>query len=283
MDNTPNIGKKLEALHNQVHYLHNPLRIQAAAMNLAVATYGEDAKYVIRMDAHADYPNHYCVTLIDEAEKTKAASIVVSMQTVGLNGFQRAVAVAQNSRFGNGGSAHRNAVGDGAWVDHGHHALMCIDAFCAVGGYDENFSHNEDAELDIRLRKAGYKIWLTGRTSLTYYPRTTSKSLFKQYFSFGKGRARTLLKHKIKPRLRQTLPVFVAPSALLALLSPFVENTAIPLLCWTVLCLGVGAWLAVKHRDSNVIMCGPSLMIMHMAWSLGFWDELNYSYIRARR
>ena len=40
---------------------------------------------------------------------------------------------------------------EGHWADHGHHALMRISAFRAVGGYDESFSHNEDAELDYRL------------------------------------------------------------------------------------------------------------------------------------
>ena len=33
---------------------------------------------------------------------------------------------------------------------------MRIAAFRGVGGYDESFSHNEDAELDYRLRQAGY-------------------------------------------------------------------------------------------------------------------------------
>ena len=41
---------------------------------------------------------------------------------------------------------------------------MRIAAFRAVGGYDESFSHNEDAELDYRLRQAGYRIWMTDKT-----------------------------------------------------------------------------------------------------------------------
>jgi NADH:ubiquinone oxidoreductase subunit 5 (subunit L)/multisubunit Na+/H+ antiporter MnhA subunit len=37
------------------------------------------------------------------------------------------------------------------WIDHGHHALFKTTAFLAAGGYDESFSHNEDAEFDARL------------------------------------------------------------------------------------------------------------------------------------
>ena len=76
------------------------------------------------------------------------------MRTKGTGLFQKATALAQNSRLGNGGSQHREG-GAGRWTDHGHHALMRLDAFRAVGGYDETFSHNEDAELDYRLAAGG--------------------------------------------------------------------------------------------------------------------------------
>ena len=71
-------------------------------------------------------------------------------------------------------AARRIAQGaKGHWTDHGHHALMRVAAFRAVGGYDESFSHNEDAELDYRLRAAGYRIWMTDKTFMVYYPRAS--------------------------------------------------------------------------------------------------------------
>ena len=89
------------------------------------------------------------------SDRTKADSVVVSMNAEGSACLQRAAAAAQNSLLGNGGSSHRIR-SDGRWVDHGHHALMTTAAFKAVGGYDEAFSHNEDAELDVRLTKADF-------------------------------------------------------------------------------------------------------------------------------
>ncbi|TIT70853.1 MAG: succinoglycan biosynthesis protein exoa, partial [Mesorhizobium sp.] len=71
---------------------------------------------------------------------------------------------------------------------------MRIAAFRAVGGYDESFSHNEDAEFDHRLRQAGYRIWMSGRTQMVYYPRSTLKGLFFQYLGYGRGRANNVLK-----------------------------------------------------------------------------------------
>ena len=140
------------------------------------------------------------------------------MTTVGQNTFQRAVATAQNSLVGTGGSAHRTGK-SAQQVDHGHHALMRIAAYRAVGGYDESFRFNEDAELDHRLTQAGYRIWLTDATAMTYYPRSTASALFRQYFGYGGGRARNILKHRMRPRLRQMLPLVILPAVLLAALS----------------------------------------------------------------
>ena len=231
-DKTAEIAQRLAAENPRVLYLFNIKRIQSAAINLAIAKFGDTADYLIRLDAHAVYPADFCSVLLSEEQATGAASVVVPMNTIGREPFQRAVAAAQNSKLGNGGSAHRNVTGPGRFVDHGHHALMRIDAFRAVGGYDETFSHNEDAELDIRLQQAGHKVWLTGKTALDYIPRSTPTSLFIQYMHFGQGRARNILKHALRPKLRQMLPAAVLPAAILFLLSPLVSIAALPLLIW---------------------------------------------------
>ncbi len=272
-DRTAEIAKTLAAQHPNVRYLYNPARLQSAALNLAIATFGAAAEYVIRIDAHAEYPDDYCQALIREADATKASSVVVTMDTKGGTFFQQLVAATTNSRLGNGGSAHRLCVKQGRYVDHGHHALMRVDAFNTVGGYDATFSHNEDAELDTRLRKAGYTIWLTAETSLIYHPRATATGLFRQYIQYGRGRARTTLKHRTRPRLRQMLPLAVAPAAMLALLTPVWCVAALPLLGWAAICLAYGVMLGIKARRPAMMLTGFVAMLIHMAWSIGFWQQ----------
>lgn len=269
-DSTPALARELAGEIQGVHYLHNPGRLQSAAINLAVREYGAGYDYLIRIDAHAEYPANYCATLVNEAVALDAHSVVVTMKTAGSGLFQRAAATAQNSVLGNGGAAHRNAAFAGKWVEHGHHALTRIDAFRAVGGYDENFSTNEDAELDIRLRRAGYRIWLTARTAVTYYPREKPVALLRQYFRFGQGRARTICKHRVMPRLRQLLPLAVAPAALLLPLGLFHWIFALPFLCWALVCIAYGAMLGLRARDGAAMMSGFAAMLMHLGWSFGF-------------
>jgi len=250
-DSTLHVAQELAAQYPNVVILGNPRRIQSSAINLAVAQFGAGIRYMIRIDAHAEYARDYCQSLIEEAEFTQAASVVVAMKTAGIGWFQRAVAAAQNSRLGNGGSAHRLPGTAGSWTDHGHHALMRIDAFLQVGGYDESFSHNEDAELDMRLLQAGFTIWLTAKTSLTYYPRSSPAALFRQYVEYGAGRARTILKHRAIPKLRQLAPAAVLPLGILALAAPFFWPAALPLAIWAMFCLGYGIVLGLKAKSTS--------------------------------
>jgi succinoglycan biosynthesis protein ExoA len=272
-DGTLNILTRLAATNPRVVVLDNSRRIQGAGINLAVEAFGDTAEWLIRIDAHADYPDDFCDRLIEEAQATGADSVVVSMVTAGEGLFQRAAALAQNSRIGNGGSKHREGA-RGQWTDHGHHALMRIEAFRAVGGYDETFGHNEDAELDYRLRQAGHRIWLTDKTRMTYYPRDTARGLFKQYLSYGKGRARNILKNKALPKLRQTLPAMVLPAAVGASLALVHWPAIVPLAIWVVICLGYGVVLGIGQRDPRALLSSLAVMIMHFAWSMGFWQQM---------
>lgn len=272
-DGTRDIVANFSRQDQRVVLLANPKRIQSAGINLAVEMFGKDYDYLIRIDAHGDYPDDYCHRLLEDAVKTGADSVVVAMDTVGHGAFQKATAIAQNSKLGNGGSKHR-AGAKGHWIDHGHHALMRIAAFSAVGGYDESFSHNEDAELDHRLRKAGFRIWMTDKTRMTYYPRASVKPLFKQYLAYGRGRAKNLLKHHTMPKIRQMIPLSVLPVVLLAFFGVFHWVALVPLCLWIAACLGYGLWMVIGQKNSYGPLAAFSAMVMHLAWSTGFWLEL---------
>lgn len=264
-----------------VQLMDNPARLQSAALNTACDRYADGMDWLIRMDAHSRYPEDYADILLNEAGRAGAASVVVSMHAIGTTQMQRAIALTQNSRLGNGGSAHRVG-GSGRFVDHGHHALMRLDAFRSVGGYDAGFSHNEDAELDIRLTQAGHRIWLTSRTRLDYLPRGSIHALFRQYHNFGRGRAHTMLKHRQRPRLRQLAMISVAPMLGLVVLAPLSVVIALPAIMWISACLIGGVALALARRDLKALWAGPIAAAMHLGWSSGFWRQLSKHLIDAR-
>ena len=272
-DGTAQIVAALAAEDRRVRLLDNPRRLQASAVNLAAARYGRGRRFMVRVDAHAGYPQAYVSRLVAEARRTGAASVVVAMDTVGQGGFQSAAAAAQNSLLGVGGSAHRMGQASG-WVDHGHHALFDLDHFFGVGGYDESFRANEDAEFDVRLQRGGGSVWLSREVRVTYYPRATALSLFRQYLHYGQGRARTLLRHRLRPKLRQLLPAAVFPAAILAPLGVIEPAMALPAAAWLGGCMAGGLVLGLRTGRREAFGAGVAAAVMHLGWSIGFWRQL---------
>lgn len=260
----------------RVTLLHNPRRSQSAGVNLAVSVYGAGADVFARVDAHAGYPPDFLTRLLQAQAETGADAVAVAMRAVAAPGacFQRAAACAQNSVLGAGGSPHRRS-GGRRWVDHAHHGLFKTEAFLAAGGYDERFTHNEDAEFDARLRANGGRILLAGDILIDYFPRTTASALARQYFKHGQGRARTLLKHGRFPKLRQLAPALVAPMAASGLALAAVTPWALlPTALWLAVCLGYGAALGARQRSACASAAGIAAAIMHGAWSCGFISGL---------
>jgi succinoglycan biosynthesis protein ExoA len=279
-DRTQSIVTELGRADPRVRLLVNPRRIQSSAVNIAAEQADERSGYLVRADCHAKYPQGFAKRCIDLIGDKQAASVVVSMHTRGENCLQKAVAAAQNSRLGNGGAAHR-LQGRSGYVDHGHHAAIDRKVFLALGGYDETFTHNEDAEFDTRLIRSGGKIYLDGEASIDYFPRTSLTALARQYFNFGWGRANTILKHGARPRMRQLLPVVVFMLCVPALLlSPFDPLFVLPAALYASTCIAWGLALAVRRRERCLAASGIAAIVMHMGWAVGFLSRMARFVVR---
>lgn len=254
--------------------IDNPQRLQSAAVNLAACQAGPGRQILVRCDAHSVYPPGYIMQVADSLKRRAIASVVTPMDAQGETCFQKANAWIVDTPLGSGGSAHRGGR-KSMFVNHGHHAGFDLKTFLHVGGYDETFSHNEDAEFDTRLRKAGGRIFLDADIRLAYMPRATVGALAQQYFNYGKGRARTLMKHGELPRLRQLIP----PATLLACVLGF---ALAPLTLWSLivpagyLAALVLASLAVamKHKSACGLLAGLASATMHMSWSAGLFRQM---------
>ncbi len=267
----------VEAMRNEFPNLKlvaNPKKLQSAAINISAREAGEGRRILVRCDAHAIYPANYVMKVADSLGQRGVASVVVPMDAVGKTCFQKANAWIVDSPLGSGGSAHRGGR-KSMFVDHGHHAGFDLQTFLHIGGYDETFSHNEDAEFDTRLRKAGGQIYLDADIRLVYLPRATVTSLARQYFNYGKGRARTLMKHGEHPKLRQLIP----PATLIACLTGFALAPLNPLALiipggYLAALVLASIAVAVKHKSLCGLMAGLASATMHMSWSAGFFRQM---------
>jgi succinoglycan biosynthesis protein ExoA len=273
-DATRELVAKVRDRDPRVVLVDNPKRIQSAGVNLAVSLHGRDMDVLIRCDAHASYPRRLITKLITTLGATGADSVVVPMDSVGYDGVSSAIAWVSDTIVGSGGSRHRGGRRSG-FVDHGHHAAFRMERFRALGGYDETFTHNEDAEYDCRLRKAGGTIYLDAALRVQYRPRQSLVQLARQYHRYGLGRSGTVLRHPESLRLRQ----LAVPTAMVSLAVCLIGA---PLFPW--LLIGPGAYglvivatsllMAVRKRSAYGLMTGPAAAVMHASWAFGFIQGL---------
>jgi len=268
-DRTPEIVAAIATRDRRVRCVPNPGRNQAAAVNLAARIADPRATVLIRADAHCAYPGDFLATCLDALARTGATSVVVPISSVGRTGLQRAIAAAQNSRMGNGGSTHR-LLPVSRFVDHAHHAAFDRAFFLALGGYDERFTPNEDAEYDRRAALAGGRAWGCAEAAVTYFPRETLPALARQYYNYGAGRARTIRRHRYWPRMRQMAPLLILVGCLGGLaLTPFDARFALVPVAYAATCLLWAAAAAWRARDTWLLNAGIALMVMHLSWAVG--------------
>lgn len=273
-DRTREIVLALQGEYPNLRLIDNPKRLQSAAVNLAAQGAGAGRSILVRCDAHAIYPENYVMRVADSLVRHGVASLVVPMDAVGTSCFQRANAWIVDTPLGSGGSAHRGGRKSGE-VDHGHHAGFDLKAFLAVGGYDETFSHNEDAEYDARLRQSGERIFLDADIRLSYLPRATAGALARQYFNYGKGRARTLMKHGERPKLRQLIPPATLVACVLGLaIAPFSLWGLVLPGGYLAALIAASLMVAVKHKSACGLLAGLASATMHMSWSLGLFRQV---------
>ncbi|WP_260008619.1 glycosyltransferase family 2 protein [Leisingera sp. M527] len=271
-DGTQDIVAGLAAADPMLQLVHNPDRLQSAGVNRAVDSAARpEHTILVRCDAHSVYPPGYVRRVAEAfAARPEAASVATVMDAAGHSGFERACAWVVDTPLGSGGSQHRGG-GRSQWVDHGHHAGFRLDWFRRIGGYNPRFSHNEDAEYDRRLVLAGGRIWLDAENRLVYRMRPSLAALMRQYWNYGCGRARTVLEHRMRPRLRQLVPVL----NVLGLLGSLALGAVWPpALIWpaayAAALLAVSLTGALCLRGPSGLWAGAALGVMHNAWGLGF-------------
>lgn len=270
-DATCAVVQKLSDAFDNIELISNPKRLQSAAVNQVVAQCAEPQHAIlVRCDAHATYPPRFVLRVADSLAGREADALVVAMDAVGTGCFAEAAAWVVDTPLGSGGSAHRGGR-TSSYVDHGHHAGFRLDWFRTIGGYDETFSHNEDAEFDYRLALAGGRIWLDADIRLNYHMRPTLRALVRQYWHYGRGRACTVLKHGLVLRARQAIPVATLCILTLSIsLVPVSQYYLLPAAGYLLLLAATSFLIAVRRRSLCGLWTGPALAAIHLAWAAGF-------------
>ena len=269
-DRTPELLEKLAKGHPSViRVLQNPERIQSAAMNLgAKAARGT---YLIRVDAHADYPPNYFSRCVSLMEETGAQNVGCIWNTQGKTPKAQMIAMMLTSPFGVGGAAFRTG-GKSGWVDTVPFGTFRKDYYESIGGFDERLARSEDNEINYRIRKNGGKIYMTDEMAVTYYCRETVSALGRMAFANGKW---NVIAAKLCPG-SMSLKYFVPLAFVLSLIvMPFLCLLH-PVFCWLfaaelVLYLGLSLYFALQktHEVKKLLRLWLLFPAFHIPYGLG--------------
>ena len=192
-DGTRDVLARLAHQDARIRVIDNPDRVQAAGLNRILGEARGDV--VVRMDVHCEYAPDYVEKCVEALERTGADDVGGAQRCLGRTPFEKAVCAALRSPLGVGGAAYRSADNEG-FVDTVFLGAYKRSVFDRIGPWDPRAVTNEDAELNQRLVDAGGRIYLSRDIVVHYVPRGSLAAIARQYYRYGRGRARTLLKHR---------------------------------------------------------------------------------------
>jgi cellulose synthase/poly-beta-1,6-N-acetylglucosamine synthase-like glycosyltransferase len=206
-DGTQDIVNKISAEDSRVKLIHNPLKIQSAALNQMLQDSSGDI--YLRLDAHCEYAPDYIEKSVEALLESEAMDAGGAQRFVAKNYFQAGIALATKSFLGSGRAKYRDPNYDG-YADTVFLGCFWRKDLLEMSGY--SVARNEDAELCLRLiQKNKNAIYISSQIKVWYYPRNTWIGLWRQYVKYGRGRCLTHIKHPSIFHLRSRLPVILLP------------------------------------------------------------------------
>ncbi len=292
-DGTKEALSEVSRENPRVAVIDNPSRIVSTGLNAAIRAARSDI--ILRMDAHTEYASDYIQRCVEALETSGAQNVGGPARTKAEGRRAGAIQAAYHSRFSTGGAKFHDENYTG-YVDTVTYGCWRKETLLKLGLFDEKLVRNQDDELNLRLTRAGGKIWQSAEIVSWYRPRATLSALFRQYFQYGFWKVAVIRKHRIPGSWRHLIPgVFVAGNIALLLAAlclavagrgDLAEKT---LLGWAavlaayVLASIVASVAAAKKFGWQLLPYLPgTFAVFHVSYGLGFLlGSVYWSFARS--
>jgi succinoglycan biosynthesis protein ExoA len=266
-DDTETVAAELADRDRRVRVVANPSGCTPDALNVAIRA--SSGQVIVRVDAHAVIPSGYVDRAVATLRTTGAANVGGRQVPTAASGLPAAIAEAMRSPAGAGGAAYRTGREPGV-ADTVYLGVFRREAIAAVGGFDPRFVRNQDAELNLRLRQAGFLVWFDPDLEVAYRPRTTLGALARQYFQYGRWRRLTARTHRGSIRPRQLAAPVVVIGLGVSIIGSFSFHPMLAPVALGTYGLGLIAAAVVAREEASLPSFVAALAVMHMSWGTGF-------------
>ena len=293
-DGTREVLGRFERTHANVRVIDNQQRIVSAGLNMAIRE--ARGSIIVRMDLHTEYSADYIQRCLETLEETGADNVGGPARTRPRQFVARAVSAAYHSRFSNGGATFHREDYEG-YTDTVPYGCWRAATLQRLGMFDEDLVRNQDDELNLRLTRAGGRIWQSPKIVSWYHTRGTLSSLFRQYFQYGFWKIPVIKKHRLPASWRHLAPgSFALVLSLLLLVSILswafgasrmfaLSAGALAILAGTygMACVLASVVAARKHGWSLLPILPLVFATYHVSYGLGFLLGIWHWHFRGIR
>ena len=265
-DNTVDIVKQFKQRYNNIHLIHNKDMTVPYALNLGIKESSQEI--IFWATAHGQYDPDYILTCVTELIKTRAASVGGLVIPKGRGFWGKVIAAALKSPLGMGFASYRRGSGS-MWVDTVMGGCWRRSDVEKIGGFNEQWTRNQDSEFNIRLKDEIGGLLLVPTVKCHIYVRETLISLIKQYFQYGYWRSKTVLTHPGSIKIRQILPVLFVISLIFSII---IDVKLFYLLVFVYFIANIVAVFVSEEKFGwfsklSMLCVFPSI---HLSWGFGF-------------
>jgi succinoglycan biosynthesis protein ExoA len=273
---TDDTQKIVRSFAGNVRLVENPKRTIASNRNIAIheAIY----PYIAFTDSDCTVPPNWLSMLSESFEtiQKKDVSLVGvgggNIAPSGKNPFQTALGIALDSFLGSLDSVQgrifkeQRRVASIACLN----ALYSREALESAGGFDERLENMcEDADINYRLNKKGYRLYFVPGVLVEHRARPSLGSWCLNMYRYGMGRARIMRKYRTFFSLGHMIALFFLPGLLIASLLGILWPPALLVWLYIPLVMFLGFSLALNKHPASGLRVSLIILGTHIFYAVG--------------
>lgn len=280
VDGSRALVERLASDHPWIRILENPRRKAAAAFNVGMRE--ARGEVFCLFSAHGVPDPQFIEQSVAVLWETGVTGVGGIYEHEGTDPASTAIGLAMSSPFGMA-SPHRFAVSRQE-VDTISHPVYVTASVRAVGSFDETLERNSDYEFNWRVREAGGQLLFDPGIASIYRPRSSLRALARQFWWYGRWKARVIARHPGSRRPRHmAAPAAVGAAVITPVLLASRAGRRVAAAGW----LGYAALIGLavaradpRRRGADGKVLAAAFPVMHGAWGAGFLASVLEDRVR---